>query len=76
MADDLSEIALWDPDEVTIFVRLGTHLYDVVREIHEILTIDLGAPSTGAGLSCFCGAGVELPAEVASRSAQAGAPTS
>ncbi|MFE9906466.1 hypothetical protein [Streptomyces achromogenes] len=61
-ADDLSTIAVWDPDEVTILVRRGTHPHDLIRELHAILTIDLGAPEIpGAGLTCFCGDPIELP---------------
>lgn len=58
---DLHEIALWDPDEVTILVDRGTHPHQLIRELHALLA-DLGAPSTpGAGLLCFCGTRVELP---------------
>ncbi|MET8765524.1 hypothetical protein [Streptomyces sp. NPDC004658] len=62
MVDDLPEIAHWDPREVTILVDRGTHPHDLIRELHAILTIDLGAPDVpGAGLHCFCGEPVELP---------------
>ncbi|MGW3442229.1 hypothetical protein [Streptomyces sp. NPDC001076] len=62
MADDLPRIAVWDPNEVTILVNRGTHPYDLIRELHAILTIDLGAPDIpGAGLTCFCGEPIELP---------------
>jgi hypothetical protein len=65
VADDLHEIATWDPDEITITVQRGTHPHDLIRELHAILTVDLGAVTTpGAGLSCFCGAPVELPHEL------------
>ncbi|MBK3563179.1 MULTISPECIES: hypothetical protein [unclassified Streptomyces] len=60
--DDLSTIAIWDPDEVTILVDRGTHPHALIRELDAILTIDLGVPNTpGAGLTCFCGEPVELP---------------
>ncbi|MEU0332171.1 hypothetical protein [Streptomyces sp. NPDC006193] len=73
-ADDLPAIAVWDPDEVTILVSRGTHPHDLIRELHAILAIDLGAPNLpGAGLRCFCGEPVELPTALAS--AIAGAPT-
>lgn len=59
---DLSEIAVWDPDEVTILVARGTHPHNLIRELHAILVIDLGAPDIpGVGLHCFCGTRVELP---------------
>jgi hypothetical protein len=62
VADDLQKIAIWDPDEVTILVDRGTHPHDLIREIHAILTVDLGAPDVpGAGLHCFCGEPVRLP---------------
>ncbi|MFF8656755.1 hypothetical protein [Streptomyces huasconensis] len=65
MVGDLSEIAIWDPDEVEILVNRGTHPHDLIREIHAILTIDLGAPNIpGAGLRCFCGMQVELPSDL------------
>ncbi|MGW7085061.1 hypothetical protein ACWGH2_16435 [Streptomyces sp. NPDC054871] len=61
MADDLSKIALWDPDEITVFVQRGTHPHDLIRELHALL-VDLGAPIVpGAGVLCFCGTRVELP---------------
>lgn len=64
VVDDLAEIAIWDPDEVTILVDRGTHPHDLIRELHAILTVDLGAPDIpGAGLLCFCSEHVELPAE-------------
>ncbi|MGD6761396.1 hypothetical protein ACOKM5_20895 [Streptomyces sp. BH097] len=61
VADDLPEIAIWDPDDITILVQRGTHPHDLIRELHAILTVDLGAPDHGAGLLCFCGTRVELP---------------
>ncbi|MFE9645275.1 hypothetical protein ACFYO0_14400 [Streptomyces sp. NPDC006365] len=65
MADDLPKIATWDPDEVTILVSRGTHHHDLIRELHAVLTVDLGAPTTpGAGVLCFCGTRVELPREL------------
>jgi len=65
VADDLRAIAIWDPDEVTILVDRGTHPHNLIRELHAILTVDLGAPDIpGAGLFCFCGARVELPREL------------
>ncbi|MFE2045691.1 hypothetical protein ACFXAZ_33210 [Streptomyces sp. NPDC059477] len=60
--DPLPKIAIWDPDEVEILVSRGTHPADLIRELHAILTIDLGAPHhPGAGLTCFCGGPIELP---------------
>ncbi|MFD3614474.1 hypothetical protein ACFWWT_04325 [Streptomyces sp. NPDC058676] len=65
MADDLQKIATWDPDEVTILVDRGTHPHNLIRAIHAILTVDLGAPDVpGAGLHCFCGEPVQLPFEL------------
>lgn len=61
VADHLSRIAVWDPDEVMILVRLDAHPHDVLREMHALLTIDLGVPTTpGAGLSCFCGDPIDV----------------
>ncbi|MBQ0827648.1 hypothetical protein J5Y05_14185 [Streptomyces sp. RG38] len=75
VVDDLPTIATWDPDEVTILVDRGTHPHDLIRELHAILTIDLGAPYVpGAGLACFCGERVPLPRELAIPAALAGAP--
>ncbi|MBP5930145.1 hypothetical protein F3K39_18935 [Streptomyces sp. LBUM 1479] len=74
VADDLSAIAIWDPDEVEILVDRGTHPHTLIRELHAILTVDLGAPDTGAGLTCFCGDPVTLPRDVLVP-ALAGAPT-
>nr|WP_202516590.1 hypothetical protein [Streptomyces sp. SID161] len=55
-------IAVWDPDEVSILVSRGTHPHDLIRELHAILVVDLGASDLpGAGLHCFCGEPVELP---------------
>jgi hypothetical protein len=62
--DAQSEIAIWDPDEVTITVQRGTHTHELIRELHALLTIDLGAPES-AGLTCFCGDPVYLPGEQA-----------
>lgn len=59
VADRLTETAVWDPDEVIIFVQRGTHPHDLIRELHALLA-DLGAAS-GAGLTCFCGMAIELP---------------
>jgi hypothetical protein len=73
VADGLQEIATWDPDEVTILVARGTHPHDLIRELHALL-VDLGAPSTGAGLLCFCGSRVEAP-ELTEPLTAAGAPT-
>ncbi|WP_327230848.1 hypothetical protein [Streptomyces murinus] len=76
VVDDLQTIATWDPDEVTILVDRGTHPLDLIRELHAILTVDLGAPDIpGAGLSCFCGERVELPAEFRLDSSSVGAST-
>ncbi len=66
-ADDLPDIVVWDPDEVSVLVARGAHLLDVVRELRALLTIDLGAPEgTGTALLCFCGEHVDLPASVLS----------
>ncbi|MCX4661468.1 hypothetical protein [Streptomyces uncialis] len=59
VADDLQEIAIWDPDEVTIYAQQGAHPHDVIRAIHAIL-VDLGAPSGPGGLLCFCGTRIDL----------------
>ncbi|MEV0446084.1 hypothetical protein AB0I84_30755 [Streptomyces spectabilis] len=76
MVDDLPSIAIWDPDEVTILVARGTHPHDLIRELHAILTIDLGAPDTpGAGLLCFCGTRVEIPRDLALTPTASGAST-
>ncbi|MEU6535572.1 hypothetical protein [Streptomyces sp. NPDC047000] len=65
MADHLTKTATWDPDEVSILVSRGTHPHDLIRELHAILTIDLGAPDLpGAGLLCFCGTPITLPDEL------------
>ncbi|MGW3166938.1 hypothetical protein ACWC9Q_29590 [Streptomyces sp. NPDC001142] len=72
MADDLPTIAIWDPDEVSILVSRGTHPHDLIRELHAILTVDLGAPDTPGGLRCFCGDPVALPHGLTSA---VGAPT-
>ncbi|MPY36603.1 hypothetical protein FNH09_36890 [Streptomyces adustus] len=66
MADNLPNIAVWDPDEVSIRVARGFRLSDVLREVRDILMIDLGAPASRGGLlQCFCGMRVELPHELA-----------
>jgi hypothetical protein len=76
VADNLPTIAIWDPDEVTILVDRGTHAHDLIRELHAILTVDLGAPHIpGAGLHCFCGDPVKLPREFNPVPALSGAPT-
>lgn len=75
VVDDLPAIAIWDPDEVSILVDRGTHPHDLIRDLHAILTVDLGAPDIpGAGLHCFCGTRVELPPELAHVPAAVGAP--
>ncbi|MGW7196601.1 hypothetical protein [Streptomyces chryseus] len=61
VADELSASALWDPDEITIFVLRGTHPHDLITELYALLA-DLGATAS-AGLRCFCGDPVDLPAE-------------
>lgn len=64
--DNLPQIATWDPDEVTILVSRGTHPHDLIRELHAILAVDLGAPDLpGAGLHCFCGEPITLPQQIA-----------
>jgi hypothetical protein len=64
--DDLPQIATWDPDEVTILVARGTHTHHLIRELHAILVVDLGAPDLpGAGLHCFCGEPLTLPQQIA-----------
>ncbi len=66
LADNLPKIAVWDPDEVSIRVARGFQLSDVLREVRDILMVDLGAPaSRGSLLWCFCGMRVELPRELA-----------
>lgn len=74
VVDDLPAIAIWDPDEVSILVDRGTHPHELIRELHDLLTVDLGAPDTGAGLHCFCGDPLELPAEFVLVPAVSGAP--
>lgn len=64
VADDLPRIAVWDPDEVSIRVARGFPARDVLREVRDILMIDLGAASGGGRLRCFCGMRVELPREL------------
>lgn len=76
VVDDLKAIAIWDPNEVTILVDRGTHPHDLIRELHAILTVDLGAPDLpGAGLMCFCGDPIELPFKLGPITATTGAPT-
>ncbi|MBE4783966.1 MULTISPECIES: hypothetical protein [Streptomyces] len=75
IADALQQIAIWDPDEITILVDRGTHPHDLIRELHDLLAVDLGAPITGAGLTCFCGDPLELPTELTPVPAASGAPT-
>ncbi|WP_232027977.1 hypothetical protein [Streptomyces lincolnensis] len=66
MDDQLPKIAIWDPNEVSILVSRGTHPHDLIRELHAILAIDLGAPDLpGAGLHCICGTPITLPDELA-----------
>ncbi|MFE2600166.1 hypothetical protein ACFXCZ_27365 [Streptomyces sp. NPDC059396] len=70
MVNDQTEIAIWDPDAVEIRVQGGTHPHDLIRELHALLTIDLGvSTTTGAGLHCFCGTPLVLPDELAPVSA-------
>ncbi|MEU6545348.1 hypothetical protein [Streptomyces sp. NPDC046859] len=67
VTDGLAGIAVWDPDEVSIMVARSAPAGDVLREVADILMIDLGAPaSRGGPLCCFCGMGVELPHELVS----------
>ncbi|NEA89515.1 hypothetical protein G3I38_30740 [Streptomyces sp. SID7958] len=74
VADDLPDIVVWDPDEVSVLVARGSQMLDVVRELRALLTIDLGAPEgSGTALLCFCGARLELPAGLAGRPVPAGA---
>lgn len=62
VADHLTTIAAWDPDELTILVARDTHPHDLIRELHAILAIDFGAPVIpGAGLLCVCGEPIALP---------------
>ncbi|MFF1416516.1 hypothetical protein [Streptomyces sp. NPDC058280] len=77
VVEDQSEIAIWEPDAVEIRVQRGTHTHDLIRELHALLTIDLGvSTTTGAGLHCFCGEPLVLPDELASApAAVAGAST-
>ncbi|MER5937447.1 hypothetical protein ABT121_09030 [Streptomyces sp. NPDC001928] len=65
VTENLAGIAVWDPDEVSIRVARGAPAGDVLREVADILMIDLGAPvSRGGPLRCFCGMRVELPHEL------------
>ncbi|WP_371668819.1 hypothetical protein OG985_14820 [Streptomyces sp. NBC_00289] len=46
----------------------GFQLSDVLREVRDILMVDLGAPaSRGSMLWCFCGMRVEIPHELVPR---------
>ncbi|MEV8091008.1 hypothetical protein [Streptomyces nigra] len=68
VTDGLASIAVWDPDEVSIRVTRSAPAGDVLREVADILIVDLGAPaSRGGPLRCFCGMGVELPHELLPR---------
>ena len=68
VTDGLASIAVWDPDEVSIRVARGAPTREVLREVADILLIDLGAPgSRGGPLRCFCGMLVELPHELLPR---------
>jgi hypothetical protein len=68
VTDGLASIAVWDPDEVSIHVARSASAGDVLREVADILIVDLGAPaSRGGPLRCFCGMGVELPHELLPR---------
>ncbi|WP_405730640.1 hypothetical protein OG885_13320 [Streptomyces sp. NBC_00028] len=65
VADGLASIAVWDSDEVSIRVARGAPTGDALREVADILMVDLGAPaSRGGPLRCFCGMRVELPREL------------
>ncbi|WP_328425927.1 hypothetical protein [Streptomyces sp. NBC_00443] len=76
MADHLSKIALWDPDELTILVSRDAHPHDLIRELHAILVIDFGAPSIpGAGLLCVCGEPLAIPDSIAIAATTPGAST-
>lgn len=68
LVDVQPEIAIWDPDEVTIFLHRGTRLRDAERELRAILS-DLGAPES-AGLYCFCGDVLAMPHGLAPRKEQ------
>ncbi|WP_229700672.1 hypothetical protein [Streptomyces camponoticapitis] len=74
MVDGQNETAVWDPDEITISVQRGTHPHDLIMELRALLS-DLGAPTTGAGLRCFCGDPIELPTEPDLPHSTTGAPT-
>lgn len=65
LTEGLTGLAVWDPDEVRIRVASDAPVRDVLRELRDILIIDLGAPTTRCGqLRCFCGMRVELPEEL------------
>ncbi|MBQ1094194.1 hypothetical protein KBY47_34535 [Streptomyces sp. B93] len=65
VADDLPDMVVWVPDEVTVLISRGAPLPEVIKELHALLTIDLGAPGgTGAAPLCFCGTVVRLPVDL------------
>lgn len=65
LVDELPTAAVWDPEEVRILVARGSHVLDVFKELHALLTVDLGAPApTANGLLCFCGADIILPTQL------------
>ncbi|AZP20764.1 hypothetical protein ACIGMX_38130 [Streptomyces aquilus] len=65
VTDGLANIAVWDSDEVSIRVSRGAPTGEALREVADILIVDLGAPaSRGGPLRCFCGMRVELPREL------------
>ncbi|WP_432057789.1 hypothetical protein [Streptomyces sp. bgisy022] len=73
VADDLPDIVVWDPDEVSVLVARGSRAREVLRELRALLTIDLGAPEgTGTALLCFCGARIELPVGLTEQPVTAG----
>jgi hypothetical protein len=63
VVDHLQDIAVWDPDELLIFVQRGTRPADLIRELHALLH-DLGAPPSTGGLTCFCHMPIQLPTEL------------
>lgn len=66
IVDVLREVASWDPDDVTIYLRRGTHPEEAWREISAVLA-DLDASPAALGARCWCGEMIPLPAEVAYR---------